>query len=182
MSQQSVARQYANALFSVAQKSGQLDAVTVDLRSVEQLFESHAELRAVFETPLVPARKKRAVVDALIEASGGMSGEFSRLLQLLADNDRLGVIPAMAAAFHARVMEANQIIPADVVTAAPLDAAGEAAVAAALGRATGRQVTVSARVDPAIIGGVVARVGSVVFDGSVVRQLERLRQRLSAEA
>ena len=182
MSLQSVARQYANALFVVAQKSQQLEPVGRDLSMLVDLVKSHPELKAVFETPVVPARKKRALIDALIAAGPAITGEVHRLLQMLADRDRLMIIAELAEAFLARVMEADRVVPADVVTAFPLDEAGETAVATALSQATGRRVTVTSRVDPAIIGGVVARVGSVVYDGSVVRQLQRMRQRLSADA
>jgi len=82
----------------------------------------------------------------------------------------------------ARVMDVGQAVTADVVTAVPLSEQGQSQLAVALGKVTGRTVTVNARVDPAIVGGVVARVGSLVFDGSVVRQLERLRERLLADA
>jgi F-type H+-transporting ATPase subunit delta len=79
-------------------------------------------------------------------------------------------------------MEAAGVVMAELVTAAPLGDDREAALAHALGQATGHRVDVTGRVDESIIGGVVAKVGSVVYDGSVSRQLERMRQRLSAEA
>jgi F-type H+-transporting ATPase subunit delta len=79
-------------------------------------------------------------------------------------------------------MDASRVASADVVTAVPLPAGDEAALAAALGKVTGRQVTIQSRVDPSIVGGLVARVGSLVIDGSVVRQMTRLRERLLGEA
>ena len=108
--------------------------------------------------------------------------EVRRLLLFLADRDRLRLLAAIRDAFEARVMDAAKVVSADVVTAVPLPAHDEAALAAALGKVTGRQVTIQPRVDPSIVGGVVARVGSLVIDGSVVRQMARLRERLLGEA
>lgn len=182
MSERTVARQYAHALFDVAAREQQVDAVARDLADVAALVEGHPELKAIFDTPLITPRKKRALVDALLAAGGPIRPEVSRLLLMLADRDRLRIVGDLSVAYAARVMEAGQAVAADVVTAVPLSADGEARLAAALGTVTGRTVTVNARVDPAIVGGVVARVGSLVFDGSVVRQIERLRERLLADA
>jgi F-type H+-transporting ATPase subunit delta len=182
VSERTVARQYAHALYDVAAREHQVDAVGRDLSSVAALVEGHPELKAVFDTPLVTPRKKHALVDALVAAGGAIRPEVSRLLTMLADRDRLRILGDLEAAYAARVMEAGQAVSADVVTAVPLSAEGQARLADALGKVTGRTVTVTARVDPAIVGGVVARVGSLVFDGSVIRQIERLRERLLADA
>ena len=182
MSEQTVARQYARALFDVAVREHQVDAVGRDLASVAALVAGHPDLKAIFDTPLVTPRKKHALVEALVAAGGPIRPEVSRLLVMLADRDRLRIVAGLAAAYAARVMEAGQAVAADVVTAVPLSTEGQARLADALGKVTGRTVTVNARVDPAIVGGVVARVGSLVFDGSVVRQIERLRERLLADA
>ncbi len=182
MTPQGVARRYAAALFDVAAKAQVLDAVERDLSAVVQLTLSHEDLRRLFETPGVPPQKKRAVVDALLTASGPLQSEVARLLRLLADRDRLMLLTDIGAAFAARMMDARRLVPAEVVTAAPLGEVRKAALAEALGQATGRTVTLTERVDPSIIGGVIAKVGSVVFDGSVTRQIERMRERLRSEA
>ncbi|MEO8481747.1 MAG: ATP synthase F1 subunit delta [Acidobacteriota bacterium] len=182
MTERTVARQYAHALFDVATREHQVEAVTRDLAGVAALVASHQELKAIFETPLVPPRKKHALVEALVAAGSPIRPEVSRLLLMLADRDRLRILGDLARAYAARVMEAGQAVSADVVTAVPLSQERQTQLAEALGKVTGRTVTVNARVDPAILGGVVARVGSQVFDGSVVRQIERLRERLLADA
>lgn len=177
-----IARRYAAALFDVASKADVLDAVERDLSALAALVLGHDELRRVIESPTVPAAKKRALVDALLAASGGVQDEVARLLRLLADRDRLPILPDVARAFVDRLLDERRLVPADVVTAAPLGEARKAALAEALGRATGRTVTITERIDPAIIGGVIARVGSLVFDGSVTRQIERMRDELRREA
>jgi F-type H+-transporting ATPase subunit delta len=182
MTPRAIARQYATALFDVARQLSHVDRVAQDMADLRAIVASSRDLQAVFETPVVPPRKKRDLVEALLVAGGGVSDEVRRLLLLLADRDRLMFIDAIAHAFAERVLEARNIVSAEVVTAVPVSAARCTALAEALGAATGRQVTVTARVDPAIVGGVIARVGSFVFDGTVVRQIERMRERLVGEA
>jgi F-type H+-transporting ATPase subunit delta len=182
VSARSVARQYAQALFQVAERSQRQEAVGRDLAELMRVVNVHAELRAVFDTPLVGPRKKRAMVDALIAAAPDIGGEVGRLLELLADRDRLMVLGDIARAYTERVMAADRMVAAEVTTAVPIGQERRAALAQALGKATGQTVTIATQVDPEILGGVVARVGSLVFDGSVARQIERLRRRLLAEA
>ena len=87
----------------------------------------------------------------------------------------------IAEMFADRVLQARRIVAAEVVTAVPLGDDQRMTLRTALGRVTGADLRVTERVDPSLIGGVVARVGSMVFDGSVTRQLERLKQQLMAE-
>jgi F-type H+-transporting ATPase subunit delta len=177
MTLQSVAKRYATALFDVAKKSGSIDADYDSLTKVAALLASSTELSRVFASPAVPAQKKRALVETLA-GQLGVSPEVLRLLGVMGDRDRLSLIPGVAAAFEARVMQERQILQADVTTAVPLTAEASAALAAALGRATGGTVKIDAHVDPAILGGVIARVGSKVFDGSVTRQLDIMKTQL----
>jgi F-type H+-transporting ATPase subunit delta len=181
MTARRVARQYANALFDVAKKQGDLAAVARDLAAFQALVAAHPDLSRVLESPAVPPATKRGVVEAVLNQAGPISGEVRRLLVLMADRDRLSIVGDVAELLAARQADAEHRVAADVVTAVPMGEAQRAALAQALGRAVGREVTVSARVDPAIVGGLVAKVGGLVFDGSVTRQVERLRQRLLAD-
>ena len=178
MTPRTAARRYAVALFDVVDKSGGIDRADQDLRAFADAVAGHPELQKVFEAPAVPAPKKRAIVEGLIAASGDVSPEVSRLVLLLADRDRLALVGDVAAAFEARVMQAKKIVPAEVVTAVALHDGPRRALVQALGKAAGGDVRMTERVDPGILGGVIARVGSIVYDGSVTHQVERLRQRL----
>jgi F-type H+-transporting ATPase subunit delta len=91
------------------------------------------------------------------------------------------LLPGVTAAFDERVRQERHLLQAEVVTAVPLPDAQRTALAGALRRAAGSDLTITEKVDPSIIGGVIARVGSLVFDGSVTRQLERMKQRLLEE-
>ena len=173
-----IARRYAVALFDVLGSRGDLDRAGRDLVAIAGVVNGHAQLQKVLETPAVPPSKKRGIVDALLTDSGVMP-EVRRLLLLLADSDRLTLLSEISQAFADRLMELRRVVPAEVVTAVALEPADREALAAALGRATGTQVTLTERVDPEIVGGLIARVGSLVFDGSLTRQVQRLREQLS---
>jgi len=178
MSVRSVARRYATALFDVTRKAGREAQAGEALAEVAQLISGHAELDRLLGSPAIPAGVKRTVVAALMDAAKVNSDEVRRMITLLAERDRLAVIPDLADVFAARLLEAQNIVQAEVSSAAPLTDASRAALAEALSRATGKSVTMTESVDPTLVGGVVARVGTFVYDGSVSRQLERLRDRL----
>jgi len=182
VSVRSVGRQYAHALYQVADHAQAVEAVGRDLAAFADLVDGHEQLRSVLETPMVVPRKKRALVSALVAALPEIRVEVARLLELMAERNRLMLLSEVRDAYRQREMEAHRMVAAEVVTAEPLDEAHRARLADVLGQATGRTVTISDRVDPSIVGGVVARVGSHVFDGSIVRQVERMREALLADA
>lgn len=174
-----IARRYATALFDVVRKTNGVERAEQDLVSLTSWLDGHRELAAAFESAAIPPARKRALVDALI-AQSGMSAEVGRTLTLLADRNRLGLAGEVATAFAERLQRERHVMPAEIVTAVPLDASRRDALARALGQASGGTITMTERVDPEIIGGVVARVGGTVFDGSVTNQLEQMRRRLTS--
>ena len=179
MTPATAARRYARALFDVLlRQKGDLDRAGQELDAFAALIGGNAALAAVISNPAVPASKKRGMVDAILAQTGPVSDPVARTLQLLADRDRLPLLAQLARAYNERLMDHRQIVRAEVTTAVALDADRTKALAAALGAATGRQVLVESKIDPAILGGVIARVGSVVYDGSVGRQLERMKEQL----
>lgn len=174
------ARRYARALFDVVlDKQGDLDRTARELDEFAALMAGNHGLQSVVTNPAIPAAKKRALVDAMLAQAGSVSDPVARTLQMLADRDRLGLVPQIARMYGERLMDHRKIVRAEVTTAVPIDAARSKAIADALGTATGRQVVVDAKVDGSILGGVVARVGSVVYDGSIARQLERMKEQLT---
>ena len=149
------------------------------LATLASLFNEHEGLRKSLLNPAVPKPRKRAVVAEII-ARIGVLPIVSKTLLLMADNDRLALIPDLAESFRQRLLDLRNIVRAEVTTAAALPSERPADIQRSLAVATGRTVDLTAKVDPAIVGGIVARVGSTVFDGSVVSHLQRLRQRLDA--
>jgi F-type H+-transporting ATPase subunit delta len=169
---------YARALFDVAlTEQGNLSEIESQLASFAELFTVHPTLAKVLLNPAVPAPRKRAAVAELTKGAG-LSPVLEKLLILLAERDRLVLLPDLVAAYRDRVAEHQKVVRANVTTAAPLTAARIDQIQRSLSQATGRAVTLTTHVDPALIGGLVARIGGTVYDASVTTQLEKMRQRL----
>ena len=178
MTNKTAALRYARALLDVAVKEhADLEQIDADLSDFVALFEQHPALAKVLLNPAVPTPRKRAAVADLL-ARATFSPILSKLILLLAERDRLVLLPDLLASYRDRLMDYRHVVRAEVTTAAPIDAARVQQIQSGLAIATGRTVTVATRTDPTIIGGLVARVGSTVYDASVVRQLERMKQRL----
>ena len=127
-------------------------------------------------------QRKRAVIEQLLARAGAVTPTLAKLLLLLAERDRLALLPELARAYESRLMDHAQVVRAELTSAVPLSAERVAALQQGLQRVTGRQVQLDTRVDPAIIGGAVARIGSTVYDGSVTTQLQKVQDRLPAAA
>ena len=177
MSTRASAARYAKALFDVAIIEATPEQAEKELTAFSGLVTAHADLRLALASPAVPAARKRAVVDQLLERQRP-SSPVRKLLLLLAERDRLDLLPDLVAVFHERVMEHLKVVQAEVTTAAPLAPERVAQLQGRLGASIGRTVTLTTKVDPALIGGMVTRIGSTVYDGSVATQLAALQQRL----
>ena len=178
MTSKAAAIRYARALFEVAAKE-QTDLQQVDdqLAAFVDLFTEHPVLANVMLNPAVPVQRKRAAVVDLTSRLG-TGPILAKLLALLAERDRLVVLPDLLASYRERLLDHQHVIRAEVTTATPLSSERAQAIERRLAHVTGKKVVVSVRIDPAIIGGLVARIGSTVYDASVTRQLERMRTRL----
>ena len=167
----------ARALLDVATRESDPDRVGAELDLIAEAMRTQPEVRAVLlHRGVAVARKIQAV--QVIASRLGLTPLVSKLLAVFAERECLRVVPELADAYRARLLERRNIVPAEITTAVPLTAETTDRVGRALGQASGKQVLVSTRVDPGIIGGVVARVGSTVYDGSVTTQLARMRQKL----
>jgi F-type H+-transporting ATPase subunit delta len=179
MTNRTAATRYARALLDVAVKEhADLDQVERELASIVELFTQHKMLSQVLLNPVVPVPRKRAAMDA-ITARGRLLPMVSKLLGLLAERDRLVLLPDLLAAYRDRLLDYRNVVRAEVTTTAPLRDDQVKAIETNLARASGRMVSLSTKVDPSIIGGVVTRIGSTIYDGSVIRQLQRMKEKLS---
>jgi F-type H+-transporting ATPase subunit delta len=178
MTNKTAATRYARALLDVAiQEKADPDAIERELAEFADLLSANAPLNKVLLNPAVPVPRKRAAVVELTKAAKN-SPTVSKLLALLAERDRLVLLPDLVASYRDRLMDYRKVVRAEVTTAAPLPADRAKAIETSLAQMTGRTVIVDAKVDPSIIGGVIARIGSTVYDGSVTRQLQKMRERL----
>ncbi len=180
MTNRTAGNRYARALLDVAIKEqGDLQQIADQLAEFVALFEQNPTLSTVMLNPAVPVPRKRAAMVELT-ARANVSPILSKLLVLLAERDRLVLLPDMLAAYRERLLDHQHVVRAEITTAAPLAADRAQAIERGLAQLTGRTVLLSARVDPSIIGGVVARIGDTIYDGSVTSQLARMKEKLVA--
>ena len=179
MTSGAAAGRYARALFDVVQKEGgNLEQVQADLQQFVDVFTQHPVLQSTLSHPAIPPSKKKALAQALIERAGGISPVVEKMIVLLAERDRLMLLTEIARGYGDRLMDHLKIIRGEVTTAVELAPDKLRALEQGLTQATGRKVTLAAKVDPSIIGGIVTRLGSTVYDGSVTTQLQKIKQSL----
>jgi F-type H+-transporting ATPase subunit delta len=174
---------YAQALADVVTAAGatvRADAAVLQLRSFEALLAGSVELQNALTSPAVPPARKRAVVTQL-GARLGLAQVSRNFLFVLIDHRRIGQLTEILHKFELIVDERLGFARAEVTSARALTDAQQAALSRQLGRVTGKQVRIRATVDESLIGGVVARIGSTVYDGSVRGQLAALGKRLGAK-
>lgn len=173
----SVARRYARALFRIGVDQASFETLGKQLDELGAVYRGAPELRQTMESPVFKPSEKRAILEKILPRVAP-----SRLVQnfalLLLDRGRIGSLPAIARAYQELADAHAGRVRAQVVSAAPLDPATLAGVQRALEKRTGKKVLIETAVDPELIGGVVARVGDLVLDGSVRNKLADLRDRL----
>lgn len=176
MIQRRIVRRYASALFAAAAKSDVVDRVESDLGLVSYTTQASPELAEALKSPLIPTEKKREV---LRDIFGDKVHEITlSYLNLLVDKRREEAISFTEEEFVELANEARGVVTAEVTTAVGLGDEEEARLAAKLARITGLSVNIEKLVDPAIIGGVLVKIGDTVIDGSVRGQLAAIKERL----
>ena len=177
MSKRLVARRYAKALAGLLGDQENLLKVQRELAAVADLVRSNPDLeRLAFYPLLAPSQKARAL-DAVL-SSAGLSDTVRRFFGVVAAAARLDLVYDLSSAFDELVDERMGVVAASVQTAHPLSAPQTAALQAALARRTGKTVKLTWRLDPSMLGGVKAQIGSTVYDASIKGQLRLLQARL----
>ena len=173
----SIARRYAKALFGLAVEQGKIDAWSASLSSLQQAIERSPELRDVLQNPIYTKEQRRGIVTKLVAALS-LEAQPANLLFLLGDRARLAELASIVSEFGALADAKAGRLRARVVSAAPLDPGAVQHITDRLAAATKAQVILDRVVDPELIGGVVAQVGRLTYDGSIRSQLEDLRRSL----
>lgn len=169
-----VAERYAAALFELAEERGALDAVADDLRSLRAMIAESLDLRRLLTSPVIDRADQERALTALAKAAG-LSEIVANLLGLLARNRRSMMLPGVIQGYLATLAARRGEVVASVVSAQALSEAQAVALAAALKAAGGGNVTLEASVDPALLGGMVVKLGSRQVDGSLRTKLQRMR-------
>ncbi len=174
----SLARRYARAAFEIGSEQGSLDKLGVDLRSLAKAMHESTELVSTLTNPAIRRSDRRKVVDALL-ARISAQPMTKNLVALLLDGERLATLPAISRELDAMIEAKAGRTHAEIVSAKPLDPAQLSQITAAIEKLSGKTVTVVKREDPNLLGGVVAKVGDTVYDGSLKTQLKTLRDELA---
>jgi F-type H+-transporting ATPase subunit delta len=172
------ARRYAKALFGLAGETGTVDAVRGELGDVDRLLAEVPELRDALFRPLHPVSERRAALEAVADRIG-TSATVKHFYSFLIDQRRIIEFAVIRAEFERLADEAAGRVPAQVVTATALSDEQQERLRRALNASTGRDVQLEVEIDPNLVGGLVARVGDVVFDGSIKTHLQQLRSNLT---
>jgi len=173
----SVARRYARALFGIGMDAGNYEALGQEIDELSTLLDSSPELRNALENPVFKPEEKRKVLEQILPRVTP-TAEVRRFVLLLLDRRRITLLPAIARAYRDLTDAQLGRVRAEVTSAQELPPATLDRVRRSLEQRTGKKVLINATVDPELIGGVVARVGDLVLDGSVRTQLDDLRTRL----
>jgi F-type H+-transporting ATPase subunit delta len=173
----SVARRYARALFDIGLDKTLYEVFGSELAALAATYEGSAELRQTLENPVFKLDQRRGILEKILPRVAP-SQDVRSFALLLLERGRINALPAIARSYKELVDEKLGRLQATVTSAQPLDAATAASVQRALERRTGKKVVLSTSVDPTLIGGIVARVGDLVFDGSLKTRLEGLRTRI----
>lgn len=173
------ANRYAKALFDVAlQEKADLAQIDRDLTLLSEVMHEHRTLLQEATRHGVPDEVRTGVMGAISDKLGAGS-QVRKLLLLLARSHKLALVPDMTKAYRERLHAHQNVVSAHVATAAPLAADKTQALAARLSEVTGKTVDLTVSVDDSLIGGIVATIGSTVYDGSVKTQLKKLREALT---
>jgi F-type H+-transporting ATPase subunit delta len=173
----SIARRYAKALFSLAVEKARVEAWSDALIALQGAIDGSPDLQDVLSNPVYSKEQRSAIVGQLAAALR-LEDDPKNLLHLLADRNRLRYLAQIVATYRELADAQLGRLRAKVTSAVPLDPQAAQAMADKLSQATKQKVLLDREVDPALLGGVVAQVGSLVYDGSVRTQLEDLRRTL----
>lgn len=177
MSIETVARRYGTALADVVLKTGETETVKAELRSWEEMMAGNADLQSAFGNPAIAHADKEKVLESLISRTNP-SRTTANFLRVLLRNSRLTELAEINDKFATVLEERSGRVSAEVISARDLSEGQKQELRANIEKLTGKQVDLRFAIDPSIIGGVVTRIGSTVYDGSVKTQLENLKQEL----
>jgi F-type H+-transporting ATPase subunit delta len=174
-----LAQVYARSLFDAAREQGKLDELREQLGQFADAVEGNRELQVFFFSPYFSTKEKQ---DALGRLLVDADSQLVNFLELLIENHRMPVIFRIRRTFEHLWEQENRLLPVEITSAIELDETTTGSVAQRIGESTGRRVTLTTRVDPSILGGIVVRVGNSILDASIRNRLEQLRRHVAQGA
>ncbi len=177
MSVETVARRYANALADVVLQSGETEKIKSELQTWHEMMKSNADLREAFQNPAIQQQHKAKVLEGLLEKTKP-TATTANFLRVLLSNDRLNELGEVNERFTKVLEERSGVTAAEITSARQLSEAEKKDLQINLEKLTGKKVNLNFNIKAELIGGVVTRIGSTIYDGSVRTQLENLKQQL----
>lgn len=172
-----LAKRYAKALFELAIDNRTQEKVFADLRALDQVFTADKDTMAFLTSPLIKATQKETVLKTAID-NKGLSKEVHELMLLLARNDRFAVLPELVSAFEKEIDTANNVTRGVVRSATTLGQDERSRIEKTVEEFLKKKVIMTYKVDPTVIGGLVAQVGSYTFDDSIQSHLKKMNEEL----
>jgi F-type H+-transporting ATPase subunit delta len=174
----SLPRRYARAVMELGTASGNLDKIAGDVRTLAKAMHDSEELVSVLSNPSIRRSDRRKVIDGLLQRIIAQP-QSKNLIYLLLDGERLPHLPAISRELDAMIEAKAGRVAAEVISTKPLSAAQLTQLTQALEKLSGKKLVVTKREDAALLGGVVAKVGDTVYDGSLRTQLRNIRDELT---
>jgi F-type H+-transporting ATPase subunit delta len=174
-----LAQVYARALFQAARENGRLDELREQLGQFADALDQNRDLAVFFFSPYFATAEKQQALGKLLDGADEILLNF---LKLLIENHRMPVIFRIRHEFGRLWEEENKTLPVEITSAIALDQATTESLGKTIGERAGRKVTLAARVDPDILGGIIIRVGNSILDASIRNRLEQLRRHVAQGA
>jgi F-type H+-transporting ATPase subunit delta len=174
-----LAQVYARSLFEVGREQAKLDELREQVAQFADALEANRELAVFFFSPYFSTKEKQDGLGRLLQDA---DPNFLNFLSLLIENHRMPVIFRIRQEFERLWDEENRTLPVEITSAIELDQATTDSLGRTIGERAGRKVTLAARVDPDILGGIVVRVGNSILDASIRNRLEQLRRHVAQGA
>lgn len=168
------ARRYARALLEAVKEPSRLDAISLNLKDLAGLLDTSKEFRVALENPAIPMQTKKAVLDAVL-AKLKMDESAASMARLTLENGRINLLSVVAQEFDEMSNTALGRVKVGITSARALSTDEEKSLKESLKKFTGKTAVITVKEDPSLIGGIVARIGGSVYDGSVKNQLKALR-------
>jgi F-type H+-transporting ATPase subunit delta len=178
--QSTLTARYARALADAVREKAALERTAEELETLSRVFLDSKPLRDFLLNPGLPEDRKLKALGA-IAGKAGLSATTGRLLEILLRKGRMGILPDLSDEFRRIEERVLNRVSVEVTTAVPLSPALRKKLAESLERFTGKSVRLEARSDPSVLGGARARIGSVVYDGTIAGKLQKLKQQLIGE-
>ncbi len=174
-----LARVYARSLFEVALEQGKLDVLREQLGQLADALNDNRQLAVFFFSPYFSTTEKQEALRGVLD---GADPSFLNFLSLLIENHRMPVIFRVRQQYERLWEEENRMLPVEITSAVALDEKTTEELGRTIGERAGRRVTLSSRVDPDILGGIILRVGNTILDASIRNRLEQLRRHVAQAA